>query len=92
MSRSFRRPYAANNGTVSAKADKRLANRGVRRRQNHALKICPDFEDHLPPHRYECAWNDVWNWGRDGVRRDRSSLRFSSDESSRKYYLKLLRK
>jgi hypothetical protein len=87
MSRSFRRPYAANNGAVCAKADKHLARRGVRRRQNNALRICPDFENLFPPHRYECAWNDVWNWKRDGVLTDRSSLRFSGNESSRKYYL-----
>lgn len=66
MSRSTRRPYAAITGTDSAKDDKRLANRGVRRAQNHALRTAQDYENLILPHRLECAWNDVWVWSRDG--------------------------
>jgi len=38
MSRSYRRPYAAITGTASAKDDKRMAQRGIRRKQNLTLK------------------------------------------------------
>ncbi len=67
MSRSYRRPFAAITGTASAKDDKRLAQRGLRRKQNLALKICPDFGNLLLPHRFECAWNNNYCWGRDGA-------------------------
>jgi len=50
MSRSYRRAYAAITGTASAKDDKRLAHRGVRRKQDWALKICVDFENLSLPH------------------------------------------
>jgi hypothetical protein len=92
MSRSMRRPFAAITGTASAKDDKRMAHRGVRRKQSFALKTCADYEDFLVPHRLECAWNDTWCWGRDGAQGYRGSMRFSADEWSRKYYRKLLRK
>jgi hypothetical protein len=84
MSRSIRRP--------SAKDDKRMAHRGVRRKQNLALKACLDYDSLLLPHFLECHWNDTYCWGRDGAQMDRSYLRFSPDESSQKYYRKLLRK
>ena len=83
MSRSTRRPYAAVNGTASAKDDKRIAHRGVRRKQNFALKNCADFEGILIPHRLECAWNNNYCWGRDGAQSYRGALRHSADESSR---------
>lgn len=92
MSRSYRRPFAAITGTASAKDDKRLANRGVRRKHNLALKICSDFENLLLPHRFECPWNEIYCWARDGAQRDRSALRFAQDESTQRYYQKLLRK
>lgn len=92
MSRSTRRPFAAITGTASAKEDKRMAHRGVRRKQDLALRTCADYESLLIPHELECAWNNTWCWGRDGAQSDRSHLRFSSDESSKKYYRKLLRK
>jgi hypothetical protein len=92
MSRSFRRPYAAVTGTVSAKDDKHLAHRGVRRKQNLALMICGDYEDFLPPHPLECPSNNTWCWGRDGGQSYFGSLRHSADESSQTYYRKLLRK
>jgi hypothetical protein len=92
MSRSTRRPFAAITGAASAKDDKRMAHRGVRRKQNLALKTCADFEVLLIPHPLECAWNDTWSWGRDGAQMDQSRLRFSPDERSQKYYRKLLRK
>jgi ribosomal protein L32 len=92
MSRSYRRPYAAITGTASAKDDKRLAHRGVRRKQDTALKTCTECEDFLVPHRLECAWNNNYCWGRDGAQGYRGSLRYSDDDWSQKYYRKLLRK
>jgi hypothetical protein len=92
MSRSTRRPFAAVTGTVSAKNDKRIAHRGVRRKQNLVLKICADYEDLLVPHRLECAWNNNYCWGRDGAQSYRGSLRFSTDEWDCSYYQNLLRK
>jgi hypothetical protein len=92
MSRSYRRPFAAITGTASAKDDKRMAHRGVRRKQNFALKICADYEDFLVPHRLECAWNDTWCWDRDGAQGYRGSMHHSADEWDRNYHEKLLRK
>ena len=96
MSRSYRRPFAAVTGVASAKDDKRLANRGVRRKQNLALKTClktdVSYETLLLPHPRECAWNDTWHWGRDGAQSDRSHLRHATDEHTLNYYRKLLRK
>lgn len=92
MSRSYRRPFAAITGLASAKSDKQLAHRGVRRKQNHALKICADFEDFLPPHILECHWNNNYCWGRDGAQSYNSRPRDSDNDYSRKYYRKLLRK
>jgi hypothetical protein len=92
MSRSTRRPFAAITGAASAKDDKRMAHRGARRKQNLALITCADYESLLIPHRLECAWNNNYCWGRDGAQTDCSRLRFSLDESSQKYYRKLLRK
>ncbi len=92
MSRSYRRPFATITGNASAKDDKRLAHRGVRRKQNQTLKICMDYEELLLPHRLECAWNEVWCWRRDGVQFYRGDDRYSDSVSSREYYRKLLRK
>lgn len=92
MSRSHRRPYAAITGLASAKDDKRLANRGVRRKQNLALKVCIDYENLLLPHPLECSWNNTWCWDRDGTQCDWSYLRYSNDEWDQKDYRKLLRK
>ena len=61
MSRSYRRPYAAITGLASAKDDKRMAHRGVRRKQNLALKNSIDYENLLLPHRLECAWNNTYS-------------------------------
>jgi hypothetical protein len=66
MFRSTRRPYAAVTGTASAKQDKVLAHRGVRRTQNQALRQAQDSEDLLLPHKLECPGNNVWGWRRDG--------------------------
>lgn len=69
MSRSYRKPYTAITGTSSAKDDKRLAARGMRRKQNLWLRTTSveELEDSgLVPHRFECAWNEVYCWGRDG--------------------------
>jgi hypothetical protein len=92
MSRSYRRPFATITGTASAKDDKRMAHGGVRRKQNQALRACPDYEDLLLPHRLECTWNDTYAWGRDGAQCYRGSLRNSRLDYNRKYYRKLLRK
>lgn len=92
MSRSYRRPFAAITGTASAKDDKRLAHRGVRRKQNLALKTCIDFGNLLLPHRFECHWNDTYNWGRDGAQCYLGSMCDSQDDYSQKYYRKILRK
>jgi hypothetical protein len=92
MSRSYRRPFAAITGLASAKSDKQLAHRGVRRKQNHALKTCTDFENLLLPHCLECHWNNTYNWGRDGAQSYVSSWYQSGDDYARRYYLKLLRK
>lgn len=70
MSGSYRKPYAALcGGDVSAKEDKRRAARGVRHKQNQWLRTLGDFDGALVPHRYECRWNDVWTWKRDGGKR-----------------------
>ena len=92
MSRSYRRPYAAITGLASAKSDKQLAHRGVRRKQNHALKICTDYESVLLPHPLECHWNDTYNWGRDGAQCFLGYLCDSPEEYNRKHYQKILRK
>ncbi|MGD0438744.1 MAG: hypothetical protein ABSB86_19960 [Bryobacteraceae bacterium] len=92
MSRSYRRPYAAITGLASAKCDKQLAHRGVRRKQNLALKVCPDFENLLIPHRLECHWNDTYNWGRDGAQCYLGSMCYAQDGYSQRYYRKMLRK
>jgi len=69
MSRSYRKPASAITGTKSAKRDKRIAARGVRRKQNQWLRADRDFEAECVPHRFECAYNDVWSWPRDGRQR-----------------------
>jgi len=92
MSRSYRRPFCTIIGNASAKDDKRLAHRGVRRKQKLTLHICKDYEELLLPHRLGCAWNEVWCWGRDGAKFYRGADRYSSDASSREYHRKLLRK
>jgi hypothetical protein len=92
MSRSYRRPYAAITGTASAKSDKQFAHRGVRRKQNLALKTCADFENLILPHRLECHWNNTYNWGRDGAQRYCGSMRSREDDYGQRYYRKLLRK
>lgn len=68
MGKSYRKPY----GTYcsiksSARHDKQLAARGLRRRQNAWLHEHWDDEDGLIPHRYECAHNEVYDWTRDGT-------------------------
>ncbi len=43
-----------------------MAHRGVRRRQNLALKTSINYENLLLPHRREYAWNNTYSWGCDG--------------------------
>ena len=69
MSRSYRSPFAAVTGARSAADDKRLAARGVRRKQNQWLRKTADFDEAIVPHRLECPWNEVYCWGRDGNQR-----------------------
>jgi hypothetical protein len=38
----------------------------VRRRQNQWLRTTIEFENGVVPHKLECAWNEVYCWGRDG--------------------------
>jgi hypothetical protein len=92
MSRSYRRPYAAITGLASAKSDKQLAHRGVRRKQNLALKTCLDYDTFLVPHRLECHWNNTYNWACDDSLGYVGYYRNSPDEYDRKFYQKTLRK
>lgn len=92
MSRSFRRPYAAITGLASAKSDKQTAHRGVRRKQNLALKTCTDYENLLLPHWRECHWNDTYNWGRDGAQCYLGARCTAEDDYGQRYYRKMLRK
>lgn len=71
MSKSYRKPW----GTCvsvkcSAHHDKTVAARLVRRTQDQALRDAiasgADWDSFLIPERYECSFNDVWGWGRDG--------------------------
>jgi hypothetical protein len=93
-------------GGDSAKYDKQLASRGMRRRQNQALRTADDFEEFVIPHRYECSHNHVWCWGRDGrqvwqalTSRDWARHLYwvergwdKLEEWPPKYYLKMMRK
>ncbi|MFZ0303949.1 MAG: hypothetical protein WAL75_14765 [Terracidiphilus sp.] len=92
MSRSWRRPYAAITGTASAKDDKRLAHRGVRRKQNLALKTCADYENLLLPHPLECPWNNNYCWDRDGGQSYLGWMCDSPHDYNREDYRKILRK
>jgi hypothetical protein len=92
MSRSTRRPYMAVTGVSSAKSDKRLAHKGVRRAHKASLKTCTDFENFLLPHNRECHWNEVYCWSRDGKQRSFSHSGDSLDPSEVQFYRKLMRK
>jgi hypothetical protein len=69
VSRSYRKPYAAITGNKSAHDDKKVAARGVRRRQNQWLRNLKDMDIALAPHRLECSFNNTYLWGRDGRQR-----------------------
>ena len=69
MSRSYRRPFASVCGKVSAKKDKQLAHRGVRRVQNRIARLMADDPDLLMPHFRACPWNNPYSWSRDGKQR-----------------------
>jgi hypothetical protein len=102
MSRSYRKPYAAVTGTVSAKDDKIRAARRVRHVQKYYLRkiLLHDLLDQfLIPHRLDCPGNEVYSWRRDGKQR----LQFPTPrpghpddrcgaESAYRYWLKLRRK
>lgn len=74
MSRSHKhQPFqviCGSNG--SAKQDKRIAARSVRRAHKEAIQIAflnQDFEEFLLPDIYECSHNNCWSWNRDGKQR-----------------------
>ena len=101
MSRSYRRPYAAITGTKSAKQDKLIARRAVRRMENQRIRNCQDFEMLMMPDRLDCAFNDTWSWGRDGkqfLHFPPEPLKTNSEfdvwwfEYQTRYYARLLRK
>ena len=92
MSRSYRRPFAAITGFSSAKWDKQMAHRGVRRKQNLVLKTCLDYDNLLLPHPFECHWNDTYNWERDGSQCYFGWMCTSDKDYFRKWYQKVLRK
>ncbi len=94
MSRSYRKPYAAVTGTKSAHNDKKIAARGLRRRQNQWLHTLQDIDGGLIPHRLECAYNNTYNWGRDGRQRliFPDCRRTNLFDFMRHYWLKLHRK
>jgi hypothetical protein len=70
MSKSYRKPYSTITGHTSAAEDKRIARRMVRHQQNQDIRDLisgdEDLDSFLISHRYECSFNDVWSWGRDG--------------------------
>ena len=66
MSRSYRRPFASVCGKVSAKQDKQMAHRGVRRVQNRIARLMAENPDLLMPHFRSCPWNNPYSWSRDG--------------------------
>jgi hypothetical protein len=74
VSRSYRKPYAPVTLAESAKEDKRIAARAVRRAQNRWVRTLNDEDrDAEPiPHFRECPHNDVWGWSRDGKQRFQS--------------------
>jgi hypothetical protein len=94
VSRSYRKPYTTVTGTKSAHNDKKIAARGLRRRQNQWLYTLNDVDGALIPHRLECAYNNTYNWGRDG----RQHLVFPDCQATacsdfmHRYWLKLHRK
>ncbi len=94
MSRSYRKPYTAVTGNKSAHDDKKLAARGLRRRQNQWLHMLRDADEALVPHRLECPCNNTYNWERDG----RQHLVFPGSQGSARfdfkyrYWVKLHRK
>ena len=92
MSRSYRRPFAAIYSRARGKSDKQLAHRGVRRKQDLAIRICLDYDTFLVPHRLECHWNDTYNWGRDGAQCYIEWMRDSREPFFRRWYQKILRK
>jgi hypothetical protein len=92
MSRSYRRPFAAVNGIVSAKKDKKLAHRSARRKQDLTIKTCADYEDLIVPHELECAWNNTYCWGRDGAQRHMGLRYECGDERARRFLEKIQRK
>jgi len=92
MSRSYRRPFAAITGLGSARSDKQLAHRGVRRKQNLALKTAQDHNNLLLPHVLECPWNNTYAWGRDGGQCYLGYMLRAQDSYCQEYYRKMLRK
>lgn len=66
MGKSYRKPYTSITGHYSAKNDKRIGARGVRRAQNASIRNVDDWDEWLLPDIYECKGNEVYCWDRDG--------------------------
>jgi hypothetical protein len=69
MSKSYRKPYSSPTGNLSAKKDKQIANRAVRRKIKNYIKMNWEEENFLLPNKYECSNNEVYGWSRDGKQR-----------------------
>jgi hypothetical protein len=71
MGKSYRKPYASVTGHRPSHDDKTQAARGVRRTQNSALRSfqLDDWDEFIMPVRFECPWNNVYSWSRDGKQR-----------------------
>jgi hypothetical protein len=54
-------PVCGDHRLASAKDDKRMAHRGIRRKQNLALNTSIDYENLRLPRRLECAWNNTYS-------------------------------
>ena len=92
MSRSYRKPYAANGGVAGAKDDKQRAARCVRRTQGQWLRMLssgqqPDecserwADASVFPYKLDCGSNNVYSWNRDG----RQTLQVPSASEWSKY-------
>lgn len=91
MSRSFKhQPFMAICGGGSAQYDKTLAARGVRRAQRQAIHNTLHIGEYdvVIPHRLECAFNEVYSWGRDG----NQMYWRPSEYHDKEWFTKMLRK
>ena len=73
MARSYRRPFYYITGKWGNSQDKVVASRCWRRKQNHALRACEDYEEYVNPVRLEAPHNNRYSWSTDGSSRPASS-------------------